>query len=237
MEHLINFCIENLKTNLNVKQLDSFNIYQNELIEWNRKFNLTTITDSTDIEVKHFIDSLSCLLIIDGIHHKRIIDVGTGAGFPGIPIKIVFPDINLTLLESTQKKVSFCRHLLERLNLASVHVVSGRAEEIAHNLEFREGFDIAIARAVAGLPVLVEYLLPFVKLGGLAIAMKGKNVQKELETAKKAIDVLGGEINNILTITLPGVVEERNLIVIRKIKSTPEKFPRRPGIPAKIPLT
>jgi 16S rRNA (guanine527-N7)-methyltransferase len=236
VEQLIHFCSKQLRINLNKKQLNSFNIFQDELLKWNQKFNLTSITDSTEIEVKHFIDSLTCLLAMDATQPLRIIDVGTGAGFPGVPIKIVHPDIDLTLLESTQKKVDFCKYLLKRLNLDHAVIISGRAEEIAHYQEFREGFDFAIARAVAGLPVLMEFLMPFIKIGGDAIALKGKDIQKELDSSKKAVEVLGGEIKDVKKISLPGIGEERNLIVIKKVYHTPLKYPRRPGIPAKKPL-
>jgi 16S rRNA (guanine527-N7)-methyltransferase len=236
VQQLIHFCSDQLKIQLSERQINAFNLYQDELIHWNQKFNLTSITDPAEIEIKHFIDSLTCIMVLNRTHAMKIIDIGTGAGFPGIPIKIVLPDFDLTLVESNQKKAEYCKHLLDLLEMSRSTVICGRIEEIAQDQNFREKFGAAIARAVASLPTLMEYLLPCLRPGGIGIAMKGKNIKQELDSAKKAIEILGGEIKEIVNFTLPIFNEERNLIVIRKINPTPSKYPRRSGIPSKKPL-
>jgi len=236
VEHLIRYCHENLHVNLNEKQINQFIIYQNELQKWNRKFNLTSITDPVEIEIKHFIDSLTCLMAVDTVKINNLIDIGTGAGFPGIPIKILYPQIHLTLIEANQKKAGFCSHLIAQLQLTIDNLLIGRAEQIAHEREYRGKFDIAVARAVASLPTLMEYLLPYVKQNGIALAMKGKDIQKELTSAETAINLLGGRLESVTKYRLPIFNQERNLVIVRKFKPTPEQYPRRPGIPAKKPL-
>ncbi len=236
MKNLTRFCHEELKINLDEDKINQFKSYQQELLEWNQKTNLTSITEPVQVEIKHFIDSLSCLKIIDSPRSNKIIDIGSGAGFPGIPIKIVYPNKDIILLEATQKKVDFCRHILNKFNLNPNAALVGRAEDIAHDVNQREKYDIAISRAVASLPALMELLLPFVKVGGTAIAMKGKDIQQELVSAERALQILGGRIELVQKIFLPILEEERNLIKISKINSTPEKYPRRPGLPVKKPL-
>lgn len=236
MKNLTRFCHEELKINLDEDKINQFKSYQQELLEWNQKTNLTSITEPVQVEIKHFIDSLSCLKIIDSPRSNKIIDIGSGAGFPGIPIKIVYPNKDIILLEATQKKVDFCRHILNKFDLNPNAALVGRAEDIAHDVNQREKYDIAISRAVASLPALMELLLPFVKVGGTAIAMKGKDIQQELVSAERALQILGGRIELVQKIFLPILEEERNLIKISKINSTPEKYPRRPGLPVKKPL-
>ena len=236
MKNLTRFCHEELKINLDEDKINQFKSYQQELLEWNQKTNLTSITEPVQVEIKHFIDSLSCLKIIDSPRSNKIIDIGSGAGFPGIPIKIVYPNKDIILLEATQKKVDFCRHVLNKFDLNPNAALVGRAEDIAHDVNQREKYDIAISRAVASLPALMELLLPFVKVGGTAIAMKGKDIQQELVSAERALQILGGRIELVQKIFLPILEEERNLIKISKINSTPEKYPRRPGLPVKKPL-
>lgn len=236
MKHLIHYCHEELRINLDDDQINQFKLYQQELLHWNQRTNLTSITDPTQVEIKHFIDSLSCLKLINPSQSIRIIDVGSGAGFPGIPIKIAVPSFEVILLESTKKKVDFCRHILEKIRFDPNSALSGRAEDVAHDVTQREKYDIAISRAVASLPALLEMSLPFVKVGGAAIAMKGKNIQQELETSERALKVLGGEVEEVKKIFLPILDEERNLIKILKEKPTPEKYPRRPGLPVRKPL-
>ncbi len=236
VKNLIRYCLEELKINLDEDQINQFKSYQQELLQWNQRTNLTSITETTQVEIKHFIDSLSCLRIIDFPQSKKIIDIGSGAGFPGIPIKIVNPRLEIILLEATQKKAEFCRHILNKFNLNPNAILVGRAEDIAHDVNQREKYDIAISRAVASLPALLELLLPFVKSGGAAIAMKGKDIQQELASAERALQILGGKIEVVQKIFLPILNEERNLIKILKINSTPEKYPRRPGLPVKKPL-
>lgn len=236
VKNLIRYCLEELQINLDEDQINQFKFYQNELLEWNQRINLTSITDPIQVEIKHFIDSLSCLKIINSPQSKKIIDIGSGAGFPGIPIKIVVPSKDITLLEATQKKVDFCRHILNYFNFNPNSVLVGRAEDIAHDVNQREKYDIAISRAVASLPALLELLLPFVKVGGAAITMKGKDIQQELASSERAIQILGGKVEVVQKIFLPILNEERNLIKFSKICSSPEKYPRRPGLPVKKPL-
>jgi 16S rRNA (guanine527-N7)-methyltransferase len=221
---------------LTSQQLEAFRWYRLELISWNERFNLTAITDPTGIEVRHFVDSLSCLLAFGPQTRIRVIDIGTGAGFPGLPLKIVCSQIRLTLIEATKKKADFCRHVADSLGLEGVEVLHGRAEQIARDEGHRGEYDWALARAVAPLPVLVEYLLPFVKMGGCALAQKGDTAHAETQLAAEALGILGGRVDRLIPIELPGVVETRFLVLIDKIAETPEAYPRRVGIPSKRPL-
>lgn len=204
-----------------------FNLYLQELLEWNKKFNLTAITDPEEVRRKHFEDSLTLLQTIQ-LTDQSLIDIGAGAGFPGIPLKITCPGIKLTLLEATRKKADFLKHIISVLNLKAAEVIWGRAEEIAK--EKRETFDIAVSRAVAKLNTLCEYCLPFVKVGGIFIAYKEENVEAEVEEAKTAISTLGGSLREIKKFSL------RSLVIIDKVKPTPPQFPRRAGMAKKRPL-
>ncbi len=204
-----------------------FEIYSRELIEWNKKFNLTSVTDPDEIRTKHFEDSLSLLQTIK-LANESVIDVGAGAGFPGIPLKLACPDIKLTLLEATKKKVEFLKHIISILSLENVEIIWGRAEEATR--EKRERFDLAVSRAVAKLNILSEYCLPFVKLGGLFVAYKEEEIEAEVEEAKKAIAILGGQIREIKKFP------PRSLVIIDKIRETPPKYPRRAGMAKKRPL-
>ncbi len=210
-----------------------FDLYLKELLAWNKKFNLTAITDPEEIRIKHFEDSLTILQTIK-LTNQSVIDVGTGAGFPGIPLKIVCPELKLTLLEATQKKVEFLKHIVSVLNLQDVEIFWGRAEEIAKGK--RESFDIALSRAVAKLNVLCEYCLPLVKIGGMFIAYKEKEIEKEVEESKNAIHILGGKIKEIKKVKLPNSDIIRSLVIIEKISPTPPRFPRRAGMAKKKPL-
>jgi 16S rRNA (guanine527-N7)-methyltransferase len=221
---------------LSKRQLEAFSWYSSELREWNHRFNLTAIKDPSGIEVRHFLDSLTCYLAMNTITSESVVDVGTGAGFPGIPLKILCPGLRLTLIEATGKKAEFCSHVVAGLGLENVQVVHGRAEEIAQERKHREVYDIALARAVAPLRILVEYLLPFVRVGGRAIAQKGETAHAEAHEAVGAMGILGGGVDRLIPIELPGVVETRYLVVLKKIAATPEKYPRRAGIPEKRPL-
>jgi len=229
-----------LQLDLTPAQLAAFQLYANELQAWNEKFNLTAIKNPEDIQIKHFLDSLSLLKALtfsraDG-QRLRLIDVGTGAGFPGIPLKIVYPQLQLTLVEATGKKVTFCEHITRALNLSGVTVVKARAEEIGQNTAHREHYDWAVARAVAHLPVLAEYLLPLVKRGGFALAQKGEDALTETQAANSALQKLGGQLEQLITVELPGVVETRYLVLLKKVAATPPAYPRRPGVPTKSPL-
>jgi 16S rRNA (guanine527-N7)-methyltransferase len=236
MNNLAQLCKEQFGLSLSISQITAFKIYQDELIIWNKKFNLTAIQSPEEIINKHFLDSLSCSRVFHPAATDSLIDIGTGAGFPGIPLKIAFSELRLTLVDSVNKKVEFCRHLVTRLSLKNVDVISARAEEIGQDPNYREKYDWAVSRAVAALPTLVEYLLPLVKIAGTVIAQKGKGAVKESQNAKLAIQELGGELIKIQPVSLPTVREERFLIVIQKINPTPIKYPRRTGVPAKKPF-
>ena len=213
-----------------------FQIYEDELIKWNLQINLTAISTTEQIRIKHFLDSLSTICVLRGSPLNSLVDVGTGAGFPGIPLKILFPDMQLTLVESVGKKAAFCQHIINCLGLSGVEVLIDRAENLGQNPEHRERYDWAVARAVAILPVLVEYLLPLVQVGGAMLAMNGEQAPAEVHRAEHAINILGGHIRKLTPITLPGVVEERYLVVVDKIAATSPSYPRRVGIPSKKPL-
>jgi 16S rRNA (guanine527-N7)-methyltransferase len=223
-------------TTLTPSQQSAFESYERELLEWNQKFNLTAIRDAEGIRIKHFLDSLTCLLVMKNLSKARVIDVGTGAGFPGIPLKIVCPEISLTLVESVGKKANFCTHLVDSLQLKNVEVLALRAEEVGRLPNHRAQYDWALARAVAGLPILAEYLLPLLKIGGTMLAQKGENAHAEAQASEKTFNILGGELSGIVQVNLPGVVEERFLVSVRKKSATPPAYPRSIGIPAKKPL-
>ncbi|HLF27270.1 MAG TPA: 16S rRNA (guanine(527)-N(7))-methyltransferase RsmG [Anaerolineae bacterium] len=225
-----------LNLSLAADQVDRFERYAAELVDWNRRINLTAITDPLEIVHKHFLDSLSILSVCDLHMGERIIDVGSGAGFPALPIRIVRPDLHVTLLEATRKKCDFLRHMVEALALDRVTVVHARAEDVAHDPAQREQYATALARAVAGLATLSEYLLPFVRIGGQAIAQKAGAVETEVGAAGAAIEVLGGRLQRVTPATVPGVMESRAILLIEKIAPTPEKYPRRAGMPEKRPI-
>lgn len=221
---------------LTQNQLAALKIYEDELLEWNQRLNLTAVREREGIRIKHFLDSLTCMLVMREAFPTKLIDVGTGAGFPGIPLKILFPKCNLTLVESVAKKADFCRHIVRSLKLEGVEVVGRRAEELGQDPAYRQQYDWAVARAVARLPVLMEYLLPLVRIGGRALAQKGEDAVIEAHSAEHAIQVLGGHLRQLVPVNLPGVVDERHLIVVDKIAATPDRYPRRVGIPTKKPI-
>lgn len=217
-------------------QLEAFELYENHLIDWNARFNLTAIDDPKKIRAKHFLDSLTCLIAMKDTSIERVIDVGTGAGFPGIPLKIVCPTMRLTLIESIGKKADFCRYIVEMLELEGVVVLQERVEVVGAMDEHRQKYDWALARAVAFMPVLMEYLLPLVRIRGRALAMKGESGPAETQHADRAMNLVGGRLTQIIPIHLPGVEDERHLVVIDKVAATPDHYPRRVGIPSKRPL-
>lgn len=217
------------------QQADKFSSYAGLLVQWNEKINLTAITDEEGIVIKHFLDSLS---IVPHIHRdtKNLIDIGTGAGFPGIPIKLINDGICVTLLDSLEKRIKFLNEVINSLELRDIHAIHGRAEDFGADKKYREQFDTAVARAVANLPVLVEYCLPFVKVGGMFIAMKGPDAENELEESEKALDVLGGEVFDVKELTLPQSDNKRCIILIKKCRHTPTNYPRKSGKPTKQPI-
>ena len=220
---------------LSPAQLDQFARYADLLIEWNLRFNLTSIVDPRQIVIKHFLDSLSALRSIPP-GPVKFIDVGAGAGLPGLPIKLARPEIFLTLLEATRKKCEFLKAVIADLQLTAARVVNVRAEEAGRMEEHREHYDIAIARAVAEMPALVEYVLPFVRVGGLALAQKSKGAEKETQRAAAAMAALGGQLREVGPVVVPGLNETRYLVIVEKITGTPEKYPRRTGVPGKKPI-
>ena len=226
--------VDKLGITLSEIQLKQFYNYMNLLIEWNKKINLTAITEPDEIILKHFVDSLTISKYIsDG---TRVVDVGTGAGFPGIPLKIYRQDIEITLLDSLQKRINFLDEVIRELNLEKIETVHSRVEDFGKDKKYREKFDISTSRAVANLATLSEYLLPLVKIGGKVISMKGSLIEEELENSKNAIKILGGEIERVDEFDLPNSDISRNIILIDKIKETPNKYPRKAGEPSKKPL-
>ena len=235
IEELLAESCKKINIELTEKQIKQFIDYKDMLLEWNEKFNLTAITDEREIVLKHFVD---CLAISAGaeLAGKKIIDVGTGAGFPGVPVKIAFPDIQMTLLDSLNKRITFLEELKNKLGLENVTCIHSRAEDGGTDKNLREGFDLCISRAVANLAVLSEYCLPFVKVGGYFISMKGSDVKDELNESEKAIKVLGGEVKEVKLINIPETDINHSLIVIKKIKPTPSKYPRKAGKAKKEPI-
>ena len=221
---------------LNDTQMEQYNRYFELLVEWNEKINLTAITEPKEVAIKHMIDSITAYdenLFKDGM---TVIDVGTGAGFPGLPLKIFCPEIKLTLMDSLNKRIKFLQTVVEELGLKDVECVHARAEEGARNKKYRESFDIAVSRAVARLPVLCEYCLPFVKKGGHFIALKGMQYNDEAQEAAKAIKVMGGSQTEIRPVKLPELDDKRAVIIITKTMPTPKAYPRKAGTPTKNPI-
>ena len=220
-------------------QLELFEVYYRELADWNQRMNLTSVIDYTEVQVKHFLDSLTLAPALGGgglAAGTRVVDVGAGAGFPGLPLKLAYPDIHLSLVEATGKKADFLRHLVTALELPDVAVYTGRAEDLAHRPELRAGFDLALARGVAKLPALLEYTLPFTRRGGRVAAWKRGAIERELDAAQRAMQILGGRLERIYPVKAPGLTDNRIVLTVEKIKATPGAYPRRPGMPAKQPL-
>lgn len=220
---------------LSQKQRNQFLQFYEILTEWNSFMNLTAITDFQEVIDKHFIDSLSIVKVIK-IDHQKMIDLGTGAGFPGIPLKIVYPDIKITLVDSLNKRVHFLNHVIEELGLKDIDSIHGRAEDIARMINYREQYDLCVSRAVANLSSLCEYCLPFVKQNGFFISYKSENIEMEIKQAKYAINECGGSLENVVPIVLPNTKYGRNIICIKKVKGISKKYPRKAGLPTKEPL-
>ena len=236
MEKLVHEAQQLFGIHLTGRQVVALMTFERELLAWNEKFNLTAIRDVEGIRTKHFLDSFSCVLAWKENPPRRLIDIGTGAGFPGIPLKILYPSMRLTLVESVGKKTNFCQHMVETLKLDATEVVTARAEDVGQMPAHREAYDWAVARAVANLQVLAEYLLPLVQVGGAMLSQKGQSGPAETHKAEKALKILGGRTRQLLPVTLPGVADERFLVVMDKVAATPPQYPRKPGIPAKKPL-
>lgn len=221
---------------LSEKQIEQFLVYYEMLVEWNEVMNLTAITEYDDVMKKHFVDSVSLIRAYDTGKEVKVIDVGTGAGFPGLALKIAYPNLQVTLLDSLNKRIQFLQAVIDKLGLTGVECIHGRAEDYAKKGMLRETYDLCVSRAVANLSTLTEYCIPFVKLGGQFISYKSEKIAEELPAAENAIRVLGGKIKNQVEFTLPDSDIYRNLFVIEKVKYTPGKYPRKAGLPAKEPL-
>ena len=219
---------------INEEQINKFYDYMNLLIEWNKKINLTAITDYNEIILKHFVDSLTINKYIK--ENNYVVDVGTGAGFPGIPLKIIRDDINIVLVDSLNKRINFLNEVIKKLNLKNIETVHARAEEFGRNKKYRQKFDVATSRAVANLSTLSEYMIPLVKINGRCICMKGKEIKEELKDSLNAIKVLGGKVENVEEFELADNDINRSIIYILKEKDTPNKYPRKAGTPSKDPI-
>lgn len=227
---------EQLGIRLSEQQLEQFQCYYERLIEKNKVMNLTAITEYDEVVDKHFVDSILLGSVKELSGKKRVIDVGTGAGFPGIPLKIVYPELEITLLDSLNKRVKFLNEVIEELGLTGIQAVHSRAEDLAQDAAHRQQYDICVSRAVANLATLSEYCIPFVKQGGYFISYKSTQIEEELKQAKKAVQVLGGTLEQVETVQIPGTTIERQFVMIRKTGTTPKKFPRKAGTASKTPI-
>lgn len=236
MNNVLTKKVKELSIVLNDKQIQQFEQYHNILVEWNKVMNLTAITEYEEVVEKHFLDSLT---IVDAINMEKIetlIDVGTGAGFPGIPLKIAFPHLKVTLLDSLNKRIKFLNEVIDLLELDDIKTIHGRAEDYAKQAEYREQYDICVSRAVANLATLSEYCLPYVKVDGLFVPYKSGEIDEELKSSEKAVSILGGKVEEVVKFQLPGTDIGRSFVKIHKIKETKKKYPRKAGMPTKEPL-
>ena len=228
--------LNELGITLTDKQKQQFDKFYELLVEWNKFMNLTGITDYEEVNEKHFVDSLSIVKAIDMESVESVIDVGTGAGFPGIPLKIAFPHLKVVLLDSLNKRINFLNEVIAQLGLTDIKTIHGRAEDYAKQAEYRENFDLCVSRAVANLSTLSEYCLPYVSMNGMFVPYKSGEIDEELENSKKAVKILGGKIENVVKFQLPGTDIGRSFVKVRKIANTNKKYPRKAGLPAKEPL-
>lgn len=226
--------LKQINITTNEKNLEQFYKYMNLLLDWNEKINLTAITEPKEIILKHFVD---CGTILDLLNDKdKILDLGTGAGFPGIPLKILNNNLNITLVDSLNKRINFLNEVIRELQLNDIKTIHSRAEDLSRIKDHRENYDVIVSRAVASMATLLEYVLPFLKIGGRCICMKGPNIEEELEKSEKALKILGGELENIERITLPNSDIIRNIVIVRKVEKTPKQYPRKAGKPSKEPI-
>lgn len=228
--------LQQLHIALSEKQMEQFLQYYELLVEKNKVMNLTAITEFDEVVEKHFLDSVSLTQQLDLHQPLKVLDLGTGAGFPGIPLKIVFPELEITLMDSLNKRVLFLKDVISSLQLENIEAVHGRAEEAARNKKYRESFDLCVSRAVANISTLSEYCLPFVKIGGSFISYKSSTIEDELEDGKKGIAILGGKVKDVYKFTLPESELQRSFVIIEKEKKTPKAYPRKAGTPSKEPL-
>lgn len=236
MKRFLQDKLEMLSVEVDRKKIDQFNQFYDLIVEWNKVMNLTAITDYKDVVEKHFLDSLSVERILKLDDIKAVMDVGTGAGFPGMPLKIIYPDLKITLLDSLNKRVRFLNEVIRQLELKNIDAIHGRAEDIGKNENYREKYDLCVSRAVANLATLSEYCMPFVKVGGVFVSYKSGDIDEEVLKSKKAISLFGGKIDEVVKFQLPGTDINRAFVKIKKIKGTPKKYPRKSGIPSKEPL-
>ncbi len=236
MKRFLQDKLEMLSVEVDRKKIDQFNQFYDLIVEWNNVMNLTAITDYKDVVEKHFLDSLSIERILKLDDLKTVMDVGTGAGFPGMPLKIIYPELKITLLDSLSKRVKFLNEVIRQLELKNIDAIHGRAEDIGKNENYREKYDLCVSRAVANLATLSEYCMPFVRVGGVFVSYKSGDIDEEVLKSKKAISLFGGKIDEVVKFQLPGTDINRAFVKIKKIKGTPKKYPRKSGIPSKEPL-
>ena len=236
MSEMLKNRMDRLQIETNENMLEQFDLFYHRLVEWNKVMNLTGITEYEEVVEKHFADSLSLARFLDLNKIHTVIDVGTGAGFPGIPLKIAFPHLKVVLLDSLNKRIIFLNEVIAKLDLKEIHTIHGRAEEYARKPEYREQFDLCVSRAVANLSVLSEYCIPYIQVGGIFVPYKSGEIDEEVAASRKAVDILGGQIDHVEKFQLPDTDIHRSFVFINKIKNTQKKYPRKAGTPAKEPL-
>lgn len=236
MSEMLKNRMDRLQIETNENMLEQFDLFYHLLVEWNKVMNLTGITEYEEVVEKHFADSLSLARFLDLNKIHTVIDVGTGAGFPGIPLKIAFPHLKVVLLDSLNKRINFLNEVIAKLDLKEIHTIHGRAEEYARKPEYREQFDLCVSRAVANLSVLSEYCIPYIQVGGIFVPYKSGEIDEEVAASRKAVDILGGQIDHVEKFQLPDTDIHRSFVFINKIKNTQKKYPRKAGTPAKEPL-